>query len=189
MWGRRVRFAAAAGAVVIALTGFSSGHGSGSKSDGGGGGGCSSSKKRNTSSGSGSGSGSGGGSDAGTPTPRSGKNRDEADVTILRCANAPGAAPADLPRALLRVVSRTADTREFTIELRFEDAGDREVERVEVRVTLGSGERAELPAALTRPADAGRVAECELVRVRSVPAPDPSGSPTPPSPSPSSGTG
>ncbi|MGW7099990.1 hypothetical protein [Streptomyces sp. NPDC054838] len=151
--GRRIRFGAVLVGVVLALTGFSSGH----KSRGGGG--CSGSgstshksssynsttnSNRNRTSGSRS---TAGPSPTGTGAP--------ARAEVVTCAG-PGT-----PKATVRVTSLASTERTVQIPLTFEGATGT-VERTSARVTLKKGETRTVEVPLGNPAKAGGVTNCRL---------------------------
>ena len=189
MLRRGLKLTALAAVVVLALTGFSTGHGSGSgsgksKSRGSSssshsGGGCSSSKQNHGGGYTGShhyddddydyddsyGSSSGG-SDT-TPTDTAtGSATGDADVVIVDCAG-PGrkagkrraAAKAD-STVTVRVTSRELGANDFSVGVDLLDGGGRIVENVSKTVTLDEGETETVTLKMTMPRQAAKVYRC-----------------------------
>ncbi|MEU7065319.1 hypothetical protein [Streptomyces sp. NPDC046161] len=151
---RRIRFGAVLVTVVLALTGFSSGH----KSSGGGG--CSSSRSdrsssssnrtttynRNTTRGSGS---------TASPTPTPTATGAPARAEVVTCAG-----PAT-SKATVRVTSLASTERTVEVPITFDGASGT-VERTFGRVTLKQGETRTIEIPLSDPTKAAAVTGCRL---------------------------
>ncbi|MEV6688553.1 hypothetical protein AB0N28_24920 [Streptomyces sp. NPDC051130] len=151
---RRIRFGAVLVTVVLALTGFSSGH----KSSGGGG--CSSSKSdrsssssnrtttynRNTTRGSGS---------TASPTPTPTATGAPARAEVVTCAG-----PAT-SKATVRVTSLASTESTVEVPITFDGASGT-VERTSGRVTLKQGETRTIEIPLSDPTKAAAVTGCRL---------------------------
>lgn len=149
---RRIRFGAVLVTVVLALTGFSSGH----KSSGGGG--CSGSRSdrssssshrtttydRNTTRGSGS---------TASPTPTA--TGAPARAEVVTCAG-----PAT-SKATVRVTSLASTERTVEVPITFDGASGT-VERTSGRVTLKQGETRTIEIPLSDPTKAAAVTGCRL---------------------------
>lgn len=173
--GQRLRFAAVATCVVLALTGFSTGRGHGHSSHGhsGGGGGCSSSgQDHDTSSSTGGTSGSryhdyddhddysdatsggSGSSSSSSPSSPSTALRD-ATVRLIDCAT-PGRA-----HATVRVDNPNATGARFTVTVGFLDArSDRVEERTQDAYVAGN-DTTTVQVDLASPGDAAKVDHCD----------------------------
>ncbi|MEU6895849.1 hypothetical protein ABZ934_29625 [Streptomyces sp. NPDC046557] len=159
--GRRIRFGAVLLGVVLALTGFSSGHKSGHKSSGGGG--CSSSSsssKNNRSSNSYNNRNTtrGGSGSTASPTPTPTPTGAPARAEVVTCAG-----PAT-PKATVRVTSLASAERTVEVPITFEGASGT-VERTSGRVTLKKGETRTIEIPLGSSAKAAQVTSCRLGRV------------------------
>ncbi|MFI9065199.1 hypothetical protein ACIGQE_25580 [Streptomyces sp. NPDC053429] len=152
---RRIRFGAVLVTVVLALTGFSSGH----KSSGGGG--CSSSRSdrssssnrtttynRNTTRGSGS-------TASPTPTPTPTATGAPARAEVVTCAG-----PAT-SKATVRVTSLASTESTVEVPITFDGASGT-VERTFGRVTLKQGETRTIEIPLSDPTKAAAVTGCRL---------------------------
>ncbi|MFF1686510.1 MULTISPECIES: hypothetical protein [unclassified Streptomyces] len=190
MLRRGLKLTALAAVVVLALTGFSTGHGHGgsgksksrgSSSSSSSGGGCSSSKQNHGSSYNGShhsdyddddyydddSYGSSGGSDT-TPTPTStAPNTGDATFVIVDCAGPEGRA-GKRSRAsrkadstvTVRVTSLKASTYDFGISVDLLDARGNLVENVSKNVSLDAGETKTVTLRMTAPSKASKVSKC-----------------------------
>ncbi|MFG2520582.1 hypothetical protein [Streptomyces sp. NPDC048527] len=188
MLRRGLKLTALAAVVVLALTGFSTGHGHGGSgksrsrgsSSSSSGGGCSSSKQNHGSSYNGShyndnddddyydddSYGSSGGSDT-TPTDTAtGSATGDADVVIVDCAG-PGrkagkrrpAGKAD-STVTVRVTSQALGTNDFSVGVDLLDGGGRLVENVSKNVSLDEGETETVTLRMTMPRQAANVYRC-----------------------------
>ncbi|MFE6826999.1 hypothetical protein [Streptomyces sp. NPDC057690] len=165
--GQKLRFAAVAVFVVLALTGFSTskGHGRSSHSGGGGGGCSSSSQNHDSSSSSGGTSGStyhdydddddytddtsGGGSSSTSATLR------DATVELIDCAT-----PSE-PYATVEVTNPNATGGYFTVTVDFLDAGSRRVEQRSTDEYVGGNDSTTVQVDLSAPGVAAKVDHCE----------------------------
>ncbi|MFF1558884.1 hypothetical protein [Streptomyces sp. NPDC058279] len=156
--GRRIRFGAVLVGVVLALTGFSSGHKSGHKSSGGGGG-CSSagssSKNNRSNSYNNRNTTRGGSGSTASPTPTPSRTGAPARAEVVTCAG-PGT-----PKATVRVTSLASTERTVEVPITFEGASGT-VERASGRVTLKKGETRTIEIPLGSPAKADQVTSCRL---------------------------
>ncbi|MHA4776908.1 hypothetical protein L1085_020755 [Streptomyces sp. MSC1_001] len=180
----RLKLAATLAVVVLALTGFHSGHGSGSGGGGGGGGKSKSGKSRsdddsgggcsNDDKGNGdySGSGDSGGSGRSAadeytydPTPTSTPTAD-VHVSVVDCVE-----PAQKKRkgkravkadttATVRITSDAWEEKTFRVVVRFEGAGHRAVDQAETTVTVERRGTKTFEVAMPHPEAVGRVEEC-----------------------------
>ncbi|WP_329622839.1 hypothetical protein OG357_22410 [Streptomyces sp. NBC_01255] len=176
----RLKMAATLTVVVLALTGFQTGHGSGSgggsgKSKSGksrdddSGGGCSSDEKSNDDY-----SGSGGsGSQMTAPTPTT--SRAVADVVVVDCVK-----PAQKKRkgkparkadttATLRITSNSAYTETFAVTLEFKGSAGSAVDSAEALVTVEGGATKTFEVAMKTPKAVGQVKNCRVYDVREAP--------------------
>ncbi|MFD4315214.1 hypothetical protein [Streptomyces sp. NPDC058548] len=185
----RVKLAATLTVVVLALTGFQTGHGSSSgggsgksKSKGGSdGGGCSSSKKSNDDydgSGDASGSGGSGGNSAADdytydPTPTSTPTA-AINGYIVDCVE-----PAQKKRkgkparkadttATVKIVSEAYKPKTVRVVVQFLDAGRQEVDRAESVVRIDYRETKTFEFAMKNPKTVGRVKHCSVWEVSEV---------------------
>ena len=180
----RLKMAATLTVVVLALTGFQTGHGS---SSGGGsgksksgksrshsgdddsGGGCSSDEKSNDDY-----SGSGGsGSTTTAPSPTA--SRAVADVVVVDCVK-----PAQKKRkgkparkadttATLRITSRSAYTETYEVTLEFKGASGSAVDSVEALVTVDGGATKTFEVKMKTPKAVDQVKNCWVYDVREAP--------------------
>ncbi|MFI6421497.1 hypothetical protein ACIBG6_29340 [Streptomyces sp. NPDC050842] len=184
----RLKMAATLTVVVLALTGFQTGHGSSSGGGGGSGsgksksgksrghsddddsgGGCSSDEKSNDDY-----SGSGGsGSQATAPTPTA--SRAVAEVVVVDCVK-----PAQRKRkgkparkadttATLRITSKSAYTETFAVTLEFKGASGSAVDSAEALVTVEGGATKTFEVAMKTPKAVDRVKNCWVYDVREEP--------------------
>ncbi|MFC8762605.1 hypothetical protein ACFUAG_18020 [Streptomyces sp. NPDC057193] len=204
----RLKLAATLAVVVLALTGFHSGHGSSSGGGGGGksksgksrsdddsGGGCSNDEKGN---GDYSGSGDSGGSGRSAadeytydPTPTSTPTAD-VHVSVVDCVK-----PAQKKRkgkravkadttATVRITSDAWEEKTFRVVVRFEGAGHRIVDQAERTVTVERRGTKTFEVAMAHPETVGRVEECVAFDEGEVPGTTATATPaTTPSPTPS----
>ncbi|MET9482151.1 hypothetical protein [Streptomyces sp. NPDC006638] len=170
---RRLKFAAVLVAVVLALTGFSSGHGkskgSSGSSGGGGGGGCSNSKKSNGSYG-----GSHADSDdyesdtdyasgdtytsAPTATATSGNGVVAEVVTCVRKARGKRKA---VTYATVRVEAPTGPTATYEVDVDFRGSSGAVLDNADTEVTLDSGESTTLRIPMETPSTLRNVTTCK----------------------------
>lgn len=178
----RLKMAATLTVVVLALTGFQTGHGSSSSGGGSGksksgksrgdddsGGGCSSDEKSNDDY-----SGSGGsGSQATAPTPTA--SRAVAEVVVVDCVK-----PAQKKRkgkparkadttATLRITSKSAYTETFAVTLEFKGASGSAVDSAEALVTVEGGATKTFEVAMKTPKAVDQVKNCWVYDVREEP--------------------
>ncbi|MEU2239385.1 hypothetical protein ABZ572_08265 [Streptomyces sp. NPDC018338] len=195
----RLKMAATLTVVVLALTGFHTGHGHGSSSGGGSGksksgksrshsdsdddsgGGCSSDEKSNDDY-----SGSGGSTATASPSPTSATSRIE--VVVVDCVK-----PAQKKRkgkparkadttATLKITSHDALAGTYTITLEFKGASGTAVDSAETVVTVGSYETKTFEVAMKTPKAVGQVKNCWIYDVRkqeTTATPTASGTPSP----------
>ncbi|MEV6245711.1 hypothetical protein AB0M38_05825 [Streptomyces sp. NPDC051742] len=179
----RLKLAATLTVVVLALTGFHTGHGSSSGGSGGGsgksksgksrsddsGGGCSSDEKSNDDySGSGSGSDSSGGSGGQTtyaPTPTATSTAD-VHVSVVDCVDparkkrkGKPARKADLT-ATVKVTSNADTEKTFRIVVVFKGASGGAVDQVSTDVTVERRGTRTVEVEMARPENVGQVKEC-----------------------------
>ncbi|ALO09109.1 hypothetical protein AQF52_3515 [Streptomyces venezuelae] len=176
----RLKMAATLTVVVLALTGFQTGHGSSSSGGGSGksksgksrggdddsGGGCSSDEKSNDDY-----SGSGGsGSQTTAPTPTA--SRAVAEVVVVDCVK-----PAQKKRkgkparkadtsATLRITSKSAYTETFEVTLEFKGSTGSAVDSTEALVTVEGGGTKTFEVEMKTPKAVGRVKDCWVYDVR-----------------------
>ncbi|MEU8436865.1 hypothetical protein AB0F18_28955 [Streptomyces sp. NPDC029216] len=173
--GRRIRCGAVLVAVVLSLTGFSTG-GSNGKSDSGGGG-CSSSKSKTKTKKKSHGSGihTDAGPDAtASPTTSAGP----ATAVVVSCVDA----DASHPSSTIEVTSRLDRTATFSVTLRREGVGGGLVETATALVTLEPRQTRKAVVPLRATARAGDVRDCRIGSVTTVnasPSPSPSATPAP----------
>ncbi|WP_435969536.1 hypothetical protein [Streptomyces sp. Qhu_M48] len=187
----RLKMAATLTVVVLALTGFQTGHGSSSSSGGGSGksksrsgdsdgGGCSSSKKSNDDyedhddSSGGSGGGSGGGvTETATAAPSVTSSTAPVEVVVVDCVE-PGqrkrkgkpARSADTT-ATVEVTPRDWRVRgTYEIVVAFEDAKGATVDARAVEVTMADGETQTVDVPMRNPKAVDRVKDCAIGTVR-----------------------
>ncbi|WP_254402840.1 hypothetical protein [Streptomyces sp. AC555_RSS877] len=165
--GRRVKFAAVAALVVLSLTGFSTGRGhrsSGSSSGDGGGGGCSSSSQNHDSSSSSSGGSTyrdddddynDTGSSSGSSSGGTSKPLRDAKVELVTCAT------EDEAYATVEVTNPNSRGADFTVTVRFLDAGSEQVDvrSVDEFVTAKGVVKVRVP--LAAPGMAAQVDRCD----------------------------
>ncbi|RKT06187.1 hypothetical protein BX286_4225 [Streptomyces sp. 3211.6] len=179
---RRVRFGAVLVAVVLSLTGFSTGGGHG-KSDGGGGG-CSSSKSKSKSRTTKTSQGAGTRTDSGpaataSPTASTGP----ATAYVVSCIDAGTARPS----STIEVTSRLDRTATFSVTLRREGVGAGLIETSTVLVTLEPRRTAREVVPLRAEDRAEDVKDCRITGITTAPATvSPSPTPTSPTPTPTS---
>ncbi|MEV5902918.1 hypothetical protein OG613_20790 [Streptomyces sp. NBC_00015] len=169
--GRKLRFAAVAVCVVLALTGFSTSKGHG-RSHGGGGGGCSSSDQNHDSSSSTSGSTSSGSSgstyhdydddddytddtygDGGSSSTSTAQQ--DATVELVDCAT-----PSEA-YATVEVTNPNATGGYFTVTVDFLDAGSRRVEQRSTDEYVAGNDSSTVQVDLSSPGVAAKVDHCE----------------------------
>ncbi|MFJ2648997.1 hypothetical protein ACIO1C_19950 [Streptomyces sp. NPDC087420] len=170
---RRLKFAAVLVAVVLALTGFSSGHGgkSGkSKGSGGGGGGCSNSKKSN---GSYSGSDADYDSDSGTDAdyssgdsytsaPTAGAtSKNDVVAEVVTCVRKAKGKRKAVTYATVRVQAPTGATATYEVDVDFRSASGAVLDNADTEVTLDSGESTTVRVRMETPGVLRNVANCE----------------------------
>ncbi|PZT75930.1 MULTISPECIES: hypothetical protein [unclassified Streptomyces] len=158
-------------AVVLALTGFSSGsHGGKGKSKsrsshGGGGGGCSNSKKSNgtyhdtdsdTDYGSSSGSS---GSTYADPTPTA---TDAPKVYVFRCAQPAKGKRKAYTASTVRLTAVTAGTHTYEVDVSFLDAMGNLVDTGEATVEADGGETKTVSVRMDSPRTVARVKKCKV---------------------------
>ncbi|MYV53058.1 hypothetical protein [Streptomyces sp. SID3212] len=171
---RRLKLAAVLVAVVLALTGFSSGHGSKSgksKGSGGGGGGCSNSKKSNGSYG-GSGSGdsdsdydseadyTSGDSYTGAPTAGATSGSDVVAEVVTCVRKARGKRKA-VTYATVRVQAPAGPTATYEVDVDFRGASGAVLDNADTEVTLDSGESTTVRVRMESPGVIRNVKDCE----------------------------
>ncbi|MER8046115.1 hypothetical protein [Streptomyces sp. NPDC094032] len=183
----RVRLAATLAVVVLALTGFQTGHGGGGKSGRSGskgdGGGCSSSKKKNDDYGYGNG---GSNNSTYTPSPTASPSSD-IEVEVVDCVD-----PAQKKRkgkparkadttATVRVTARDGEAGRYRVVLEFERADGSPVDLGEVTVDLKDGGSRLYDIAMKSPGSVGQVKRCAVYEVtpESAATPTPTGSGSP----------
>ncbi|MFH9726964.1 hypothetical protein ACH4M4_28965 [Streptomyces sp. NPDC017254] len=180
MMRTRLKMAATLAAVVLALTGFQTGHGHGSSSGGGSGksksrsgdsdsdgGGCSNSRKSNDDYDGSGDSGGSGTSDEYTydPTPTATPTA-AVYVTTVDCVK-----PAQQKRkgkparradttTTLKIVSDAWEEKTFRVLVHFEDANHKEVDRAEATVTVERRGTKRFEVEMAHPGTVGRVREC-----------------------------
>lgn len=166
--GQKLKFAAVAVFVVLALTGFSTSRGHGSRHSGGGGGGCSSSSQNHDSSSSSSGGSSGstyhdydddddyaddtygdGGSSSTSTALR------DATVELIDCAT-----PSEA-YATVEVTNPNATGGYFTVTVDFLDAGSRRVEQRSTDEYVAGNDSTTVQVDLSSPGVAAKVDHCE----------------------------
>ncbi|MER7462833.1 hypothetical protein [Streptomyces sp. NPDC097981] len=145
--GRHIRFTAVLAGVVLALTGFSSGHGKHSS----GGGGCSGSKTRHHST-------TDDNSTRGSSTASPGPSTPPAHAVVVTCAG-PGR-----PQAVLRVTSDVDGQRTVDVPLTFEGSAGT-VDRTSVRVTLKPRETQTVTVPMTSPGKVSDVQRCQVGKI------------------------
>ncbi|MDR6974753.1 hypothetical protein J2X68_001431 [Streptomyces sp. 3330] len=165
--GRKLRFAAVAVCVVLALTGFSTSKGHG-RSHGGGGGGCSSSDQNHDSSSSTSGATSSGSSgstyyddddtddtygDGGSSSTSTAQQ--DATVELVDCAT-----PSEA-YATVEVTNPNAAGGYFTVTVDFLDAGSRRVELRSAEEYVAANDTATVQVDLSAPGVAAEVDHCD----------------------------
>ncbi|WP_405628969.1 hypothetical protein OG933_24775 [Streptomyces sp. NBC_00016] len=171
--GQKLKFAAVAVFVVLALTGFSTGRGHGhGSSHGGGGGGCSSSGQNHDSSSSTSGSTSGGSSgstyhdydddddyaddtygDGGSSSTSTALS--DATVELIDCAT-----PSEA-YATVEVTNPNATGGYFTVTVDFLDAGSGRLEEQSEEAYVSANGTATVQVELSAPAVAAKVDHCD----------------------------
>ncbi|WP_327236120.1 hypothetical protein OG349_21350 [Streptomyces sp. NBC_01317] len=170
---RRLKFAAVLVAVVLALTGFSSGHGSKSgksKGSGGGGGGCSNSKKSNGSSYNGSDSDydSDSGTDADyssgdsyTSAPTAGATSGSDVVAeVVTCVRKAKGKRKAVTYATVRVQAPTGTTATYEVDVDFRGATGAVLDNADTEVTLDSGESTTVRVRMESPKVVRNVTDC-----------------------------
>ncbi|WP_328944142.1 hypothetical protein OG259_24070 [Streptomyces sp. NBC_00250] len=187
----RLKLAATLTVVVLALTGFHTGHGSSSgggsgksksgksrgHSDDDSGGGCSSDEKSNDDY-----SGSGGSTVTASPSPTSVASK--VDVVVVDCVKSAQKKRKGKPArkadttATLKIVSRDASPGTFRVVLRFEGATGRQVDLGEASVAVAGYETKTFEVAMENPHFVDRVKNCRIDEVR-VQETSASGSPSP----------
>ncbi|MFF4370243.1 hypothetical protein [Streptomyces sp. NPDC001594] len=178
---RGIRFGAVLVAVVLSLTGFSTGHGKGD----GGGGGCSSSKAKSNSESKSKTKKTGGSggirTDSGPDTTASPTaSTGPATAYVVSCVDAGAARPS----STVEVTSRLDRTATFSVGLRREGVGAGLVETSTVLVTLGPRETRRETVPLRATERAGDVKDCRITDVTTVsatatPTPTPTATPSP----------
>ncbi|MEU9433971.1 hypothetical protein [Streptomyces sp. NPDC048252] len=166
--GQKLKFAAVAVVVGLALTGFSTSRGHGSRHSGGGGGGCSSSSQNHDSSSSSSGGSSGStyhdydddddysddtygdGGSSSTSTAQQ-----DATVELIDCAT-----PSD-PYATVEVTNPNATGGYFTVTVDFLDAGSGRVEERSTDEYVAGNDTATVQVDLSAPGVAAKVDHCD----------------------------
>jgi hypothetical protein len=166
--GRRLKFAAVLVAVVLALTGFSSGTGKSSKSKGssssGSGGGCSSSKKKNhdyDSDDSDAAGSASGGSYPGDPTATATSGSD-ALAQIVTCVRKAKGKVKAVTYATVRVEAPTGLTETYEVDVEFRSSLGVLVDSANTKVTLDSGESTTVTVPMESPKQVKSVARCEV---------------------------
>ncbi|QIQ04276.1 hypothetical protein [Streptomyces liangshanensis] len=166
---RRLKFAAVLVAVVLALTGFSSGHGksrgsSGSSGSGGSsgdsGGGCSNSKKSN---------GSYGGTHSDSDTDYSYDNTPTAKATsgndvvaeVITCVRRAAGKRKAVTYATVRVQAPTGTTATYEVDVDFRGASGAVLDNADTEVTLDSGESTTVRIPMETPSTLRNVTGCK----------------------------
>ncbi|MEU7072551.1 hypothetical protein AB0B30_12065 [Streptomyces narbonensis] len=195
----RLKMAATLTVVVLALTGFQTGHGSSSGggsgksksksrgSDDDSGGGCSSDEKSNDDYSGSGGSGSSGGS-TGTASPVPTSAAVQVEVVVVDCVKparkkrkGKPARKADTT-ATLKAVSRDALPGTYWVTLQFRNASGTMVDLGEAEVTVGSHETKTFEVEMENPQYVDRVTNCWVYEVRrheTTATPTASGTPSP----------
>ncbi|MFE2557963.1 hypothetical protein ACFXGT_18460 [Streptomyces sp. NPDC059352] len=200
----RLKMAATLTVVVLALTGFHTGHGSSSSGGGSGksrsgggdsdsdGGGCSSSKKSNDdydgSAGSSGGSGGSGEEYTYDPTPTSSPTA-AIRAQVVDCVEPAQAKRKGRPArkadttATVKIVSEAYAAKTVRVVVRFLGADRTEVDRAETVIEVGYRETKTFELAMESPKAVGRVKDCEVWEVSEVsstatPTATPTGTPS-----------